>query len=252
MENNCNICPAQPVKPSGCCGCEECKPFSTKYYHLPLWRANDVTSWMVGLNKAMTDIDQLFHDFALRTGTEGEPSDLVETVQALQASVDCLEKFRVKTIEDLAATTKVVSDMLGNIDLINQKIRGLEFDQSNTNVRVKGIEQQLVDIKNDIKELYERADVADAGIEENTQKFADLQKQLGEEIATRTEVDSKLNSDILDLQNKCNEISDESNTGFDAVRITINNLVERIEALEAKTTGGTTAPPSAADWKEPE
>ena len=214
----CNTCPAVPVKPTGCCDCDECKPFSTKYYHLPLWKANDVTSWMLGLNKAMTEIDQLFHDFALRTGIEGVPDDLVETVQKLQASVDCLEEFRVKTIEDLASTTKVVSDMLGNIDLINEKLRGLAFDQSNTNTRVKVIEQELVVVKNDVKELYERADAADAGIAENTQKFADLQNQLAEEIAKRTEESSNLNSDILTIQNK------------------IDVLAERITALENPTT----------------
>lgn len=222
MNNNCNTCPAEPVKPSGCCGCEECKPYSTKYYHLPLWKANDVTSWMLGLNKAMTDIDQLFHDFALRTGIEGVPDDLVETVQKLQSSVDCLEKFRIQTIEDLASTTKVVSDMLGNIDLINEKLRGLAFDQSNTNTRVKGIEQELVVVKNDIKELYERADGADAGIAENTQKFADLQKQLADEVARLDEEFTKLETDATEeFTNIINQIT------------TINN---RLDALENAST----------------
>lgn len=186
MSNECNVCPAQPVKPSGCCGCDDCRPYSTKYYHLPLWRANDVTSWLVGINKAMVDIDQLFHDFALRTGIEGVPDDVVTTVQQLQASVDCLEDFRRSTIEDLAATTKVVSDALGSIDLVNEKLRGLGFAQSNTEVRIKGIEQELSDIKDNITTLFSRVEKLDASVEENTESIGNLNEQLASEV-TRLE-----------------------------------------------------------------
>ena len=117
--------------------------YVTKYYGLPLWRANDVTSWMVGLNSAMEKIDMLFHNFALRTGIDGQPTDLTLAVTSLETNMKQLLNWQGNQLKDMAQTTKVVADILGSIDLINEKIRLLNFNYSNLDVRVKSLEQQF-------------------------------------------------------------------------------------------------------------
>lgn len=244
-----NFCPANPCYPIDQCDpcnkcdycdpcdpCNTCNPYVTRFYKLPLWKANDVTSWMTGLNGAMIMIDQLFHDFSLRTGIEGVPDEVVETVQQLQESVNCLEQFRLKTIEDLSSTTKIVSDILGNIDLINQKIRGLEFNQSSASVRIKGIEQQLVDINSDIDSLVEKTETNEAGISENTQKFADLQQQLAEEIAKTNTLSTELDQAILDIWEDLNQLTSTVNTTNENVKNEITDLKARVILLENNST----------------
>lgn len=172
-------CPSlpYPCPPSNCVPVDPCDPcYSTRhvtqYYHLPLWRANDVVSWLVGLNGAMKQIDALFHDFALRTGIDGEPTDLIRQVAELKTNQDNLLEWQTIAIKDMAATTKVVSDVLANFDLVNEKIRTLNFNYSNLDVRVRQIEQKLEEsgtgiakILESIMELKNRTDTLEEQVE---------------------------------------------------------------------------------------
>jgi len=163
FNNDCKTCPALPRRPFDCGHCKH-KPHGTQYYDLPLWKANDVTSWMVGINGAMIKIDCLFHQFALRTGIDGIPEEIADAVSKLQCSVNALEEWQKVAIKDMAGTTKVVADTLASLDLINEKIRQLNFNYGNLDVRVKSLESGDNDISAQITKLIENIDAVQTEI----------------------------------------------------------------------------------------
>lgn len=175
--DNCEMCPAFPKKPHDCGDCELCepKPKTTKFYHLPLWRANDITSWMVGLNSAMMKIDELFHQFALRTGIDSAPEELVTQVETLTRSVDALLEWQEKASNDITGTNKIVTGVLGQLDIINEKIRQLNFNYSNLDTRMLTVETSQNNAATQTDKLVENVDALTTTIAELTARVEKLE-----------------------------------------------------------------------------
>lgn len=173
----CEACPAFPRKPHDCGDCECCepRPKTTKFYHLPLWRANDITSWMVGLNSAMMKIDELFHQFALRTGIDSAPEELVTQVETLTRSVDALLEWQEKASNDITGTNKIVTGVLGQLDIINEKIRQLNFNYSNLDTRMLTVETSQNNAATQTDKLVENVDALTTTIAELTARVEKLE-----------------------------------------------------------------------------
>lgn len=151
-------CMPLPPCPPPVFGCPSdcCPPKTTKYYHLPLWRANDTTSWLYGLNNAFMQIDALFHQFALRTGICGSADELSETVEKLEMVVECLQGDNCKTLKDLSELTKVVADSLANQELLNEKLSVLQKQVTNVGLRVQNLETAGAASSNELNELKDQ------------------------------------------------------------------------------------------------
>lgn len=196
---DCNTCPELPKKPANCGCCENNCGSRTKYYGLPLWRATDVTSWMVGINGAMEKIDCLFHNFALRTGIDGIPEEIVTTVTKLQVSVTKLEKWQCTAIEESANITKVLADTLAQLDLINEKLRQLVFNYNNVDTRMKSAETSIQTLKDEVGKITENLNTfigsVTTELEEVTAKITELETTTGDH-TTRIEACEQKDTDI--------------------------------------------------------
>lgn len=150
--------------------CEH-KPHTTKYFGLPMWKANDVTSWLYGMNKAMIEIDKLFHDFALRTGIDGVPEELVTNVTNIENSIAILENQMRKNIGDIAETTKIVANTLANIEVIENKIKNLNFNYSNIDLRLASTENTSASVQAEVNKLAENMSILESN-------YADLEARV--------------------------------------------------------------------------
>lgn len=142
-----------PCFPAPCPPLDDCFPHhhhehfhancgETKYYKLPLWKANTTTSWMYGINKAMMQIDFLFHQFALRTAINGSTDELQALVEKLELEVECLRGDVSKNVTTLAELSKVIADTLAADEVRDEKLRRLNTELKNLSLRVSGLETQ--------------------------------------------------------------------------------------------------------------
>ena len=181
-QNNCGCAPAPncpslvtpvfPVQP-GNCGCEQ---LVTKYYGLPLWQANQVTSWLVGINTAMERIDKVLHDFALRTGINGEPADYILQVQDNTANIKQLLQWQITAIKDLSQLTSVTSQCLANLELMQQKVNNLNFNYNNVDVRLQSVENTVGnDLTQQVEKLTNNLSVIQTNLTELTTRVDKLE-----------------------------------------------------------------------------
>lgn len=125
----------------------------TKYYKLPLWKANTVTSWLYGINKAMMQIDFLFHQFALRTAINGSTDELQNLVEKLELDVDCLNSQVSKSIQEIAELSKVLADSLATDEVRDEKLRRYSTELRNLTIRISSVEASSGNSAEDIKLL---------------------------------------------------------------------------------------------------
>lgn len=125
----------------------------TKYYKLPLWKANTTTSWMYGINKAMMQIDFLFHQFALRTAINGSTDELQNLVEKLELEVECLNSQVSKNIQEIAELSKVVADSLATDEVRDEKLRRYSTELRNLAIRISSVETSSGNSDEKIKSL---------------------------------------------------------------------------------------------------
>lgn len=87
----------------------------TSYYDLPIYQADDPTSWLTDFNGAMEKIDAALHAIAQGGGGGGETINVVQTTG--QSTTDVMSQ-------------KAVSDQLATI---NTEISGAESSLANIN-----------------------------------------------------------------------------------------------------------------------
>lgn len=157
---------------NGDCGsCDHtssCKHFGgkvTKHFHLPLWKANTVTSWLYGINKAMIQIDELFHMFALRTSIDGTPDELSNQVILLEKKVKALSKDVCDNTSTLADMTKVIANILADNEIENQKYKILREELSTIKLRLDNLtlsggnsDEKLKEVEVRLNSLSDRID----------------------------------------------------------------------------------------------
>ena len=175
-QNNCPsvVPPIYPYPPT--CNCGNTGDYVTKYFGLPLWRANDVTSWLVGINKAMEKIDLLFHNFALRTGIDGQPNDLTLSVTQLENSVSELKAWQKQAMTDMANLTQVVSNIMSQSNVMGKKIELINVNMSNLDVRMKSVEIGNGNNESQVNKILETVTSMSTQIEELQKQVEELTK----------------------------------------------------------------------------
>lgn len=137
--------------PINACDCHS--KHTTKYFHLPLWRANDVTSWLYGINSAMMRIDDLFHMFALRTSIDGSSDELADAVNKLEKRVECLQADNTKNLETIANLSKVITDMISTGNIRDDKIKHIQDNSRYTRLLIEGNGTAISNLKEKINML---------------------------------------------------------------------------------------------------
>lgn len=154
------------------------KPYVTKYFGFPLWRANDTTSWLTGINKAMIEIDEALHQFALRTGVDGLPDETIEAVSRLEKTVENLALENEKNVRTLSEMTKVTANILAEIELINTKLRVLNTNYANVDTRLKSVETGSSGNESQVEKLLENVTAISDKLSSLTATVEDIKKRV--------------------------------------------------------------------------
>lgn len=135
-----------PPPPKPGCGCGE----STPNYGLPLWKASDVTSWLMQMNGAMLRIDTIMHDLALRTGINGLPDDLVTTVSKLCQDVQQLNSMTCELGNKTANMELLMQNMNTSFSAMKTDIASMQLSLTNFDTRLMTVDSANQQNKNDI------------------------------------------------------------------------------------------------------
>lgn len=234
--------PEVPSCGSGCVGSGDhtCGPFPpstgccTEYYHLPLWKANTVTSWLWGINSAMVKIDSLFHDFALRTKLEDSDFEIVDEVNGLGDRVETLEDNLGSAYSDLANLTGQISSVVAQIELCNNKLATMMYNLNNFEVRLKTTELKGENTDADLSNVNAGLEgLKQAQTEWNTEA-GKVHEVLSGQIQSQLEWNKKIET-YIEAQKKWNEESGEVHTRLNGQVSTLSQQVadgaERVETI---------------------
>lgn len=136
-------CPPRPCPPDPCQN-------RTPNYGLPLWKASDVTSWLMQMNGAMLRIDNIMHDLALRTGINGLPDDLVTTVSKLCQDVAVLNCTVGELSNKQANQDLLMQNMNTQFSAMKTDIASLQLSITNLDTRVMTVDSANQQNRNDI------------------------------------------------------------------------------------------------------
>lgn len=178
-------CPPRPCPPDPCQN-------RTPNYGLPLWKASDVTSWLMQMNGAMLRIDNIMHDLALRTGINGLPDDLVTTVSKLCQDVAVLN-----------CTVGELSNKQANQDLLMQ----------NMNTQFSAMKTDIASLQLSITNLDTRVMTVDSANQQNRNDITLIKSDLNMLSKTVT----NLSSNLTQFQNATNQTLATLQTSVDAI-----------------------------------
>lgn len=145
--------PPCPPRPGCTPGCSD----QTPNYGLPLWKASDVTSWLMQINGAMLRIDTIMHDLALRTGINGLPDDLVSTVSKLNQDVEVLKCSIADLGNKTASTELIVQNMNTQVAAIKTDLSSITINLTNLDTRLMTVDTKTENLEN--KMTLMRSDV---------------------------------------------------------------------------------------------
>lgn len=181
-------CPPPP-KPG--CGCGD----STPNYGLPLWKASDVTSWLMQLNGAMLRIDTIMHDLALRTGINGLPDDLVTTVSKLCQDMEQMKCMVGELGNKTANMELLMQNMNTSFSAMKTDIASMQLSLTNFDTRLMTVDSANQQNKNDITLIKTDLNMLSQTVNALQQNFTQYQ------MAT--------NQTLAELQSQINDNSDE-------------------------------------------
>lgn len=145
--------PPCPPRPGCTPGCSD----QTPNYGLPLWKASDVTSWLMQINGAMLRIDTIMHDLALRTGINGLPDDLVSTVSKLNQDVEVLKCSIADLSNKTASAELIVQNMNTQVAAIKTDLSSITINLTNLDTRLMTVDTKTENLDN--KMTLMRSDV---------------------------------------------------------------------------------------------
>lgn len=145
--------PPCPPRPGCTPGCSD----QTPNYGLPLWKASDVTSWLMQINGAMLRIDTIMHDLALRTGINGLPDDLVTCVSKLTQDVEVLKCTIGELGNKTASTELIVQNMNTQVAAIKTDLSSITINLTNLDTRLMTVDTKTENLEN--KMTLMRSDV---------------------------------------------------------------------------------------------
>lgn len=190
-------CPPVPgcgPNPPGCSN-------HTPNYGLPLWKASDVTSWLMQMNGAMLRIDTILHDLALRTGINGLPDDLVTTVSNL-----------CQNYEVLKCTVSEMGNKQANLELLmqnlNTQVSAMKTDVSAMSISITNFDTRLLSqesvtgaIRNDINLIKADMNMLNKTLTNLASSFTQFQQTASQQLAEHSAA-------IQALQNNATSLND--------------------------------------------
>lgn len=190
-------CPPVPgcgPNPPGCSN-------HTPNYGLPLWKASDVTSWLMQMNGAMLRIDTILHDLALRTGINGLPDDLVTTVSNL-----------CQNYEVLKCTVSEMGNKQANLELLmqnlNTQVSSMKTDVSAMSISITNFDTRLLSqesvtgaIRNDINLIKADMNMLNKTLTNLASSFTQFQQTASQQLAEHSAA-------IQALQNNATSLND--------------------------------------------
>lgn len=195
--------PTRPLPPMPGWPCPPPKPDcsnKTPNYGLPLWRASDVTSWLMQMNGAMLRIDTIMHDLALRTGINGLPDDLVTTVSKLCQDVGVLQC----TVGELQNKTCNMELLMQNLNTsmgaIKTDIASIQLNLTNMDTRIMTVDSANQQLRNDmtlVKSDLNMLSNTVTNLQSNVQQF---QQATNSTLAEHTAAISELQNDVVEQQ----------------------------------------------------
>ena len=102
---------------------------STTNYNLPIYAPDDVTSWLVTWNGAMTELDKIISNVQKMAEAAGADVTLVEqAVEQLKTSVQQLNTAVTKNAEDITTANGEISGIKVNLTNLNGEVVNLKAD----------------------------------------------------------------------------------------------------------------------------
>lgn len=159
--------PPCPPRPGCTPGCSD----QTPNYGLPLWKASDVTSWLMQINGAMLRIDTIMHDLALRTGINGLPDDLVSTVSKLNQDVEVL-KCSIADLSNKSANTELI------VQNMNTQVAAIKTDLSSITINLTNLDTRLMTVDTKTENLENKVTLMRSDVNMIQQSINNLQSNM--------------------------------------------------------------------------
>ena len=131
--------------------------FETKHYKLPQWQEGTPTSWLTQLNMAFRQIDELFHDMALRTAIDGLPDETVEEVVRLSNQVTEIETNLTANIKTVTNLGQLVSNINESLATVQTRLETITTNATALDTRMTAIESRMTALEarvNKIEKTY--------------------------------------------------------------------------------------------------
>ena len=198
-------CPPKPYPP-----CPPCPPpcpprpvttYSTPNYHLPQWKASDITSWLVQMNMAMMQIDTALHKLALSTGVDGVPQDLIDQITKLEEAVTLLENMYTAVDN----RTENLNQLVTNINTI---IANLQTTMQTLTTNFVNLDTRFTTVELQASNAVEKANKMEVNLNTTIKTVDDLKNrvvQLETTSASHQATLDAIEEEIQNLQNKNDE-----------------------------------------------
>ena len=202
-------CPPKPYPP-----CPPCPPpcpprpvttYSTPNYHLPQWKASDVTSWLTQMNMAMMQIDTALHKLALSTGVDGVPQELIEQITKLEEAVTLLENMYTAVDN----RTENLNQLVTNINTI---IANLQTTMQTLTTNFVNLDTRFTTVELQANNAVEKVNKMEVNLNTTIKTVDDLKNrvvQLETTSASHQATLDAIEEEIQNLQNK-NDKQDSS------------------------------------------
>lgn len=126
---------------------------STEHYQLPLWQADTLTSWLTTMNYAMTRIDDILHDQALRTSVDGLPDEQIEELVRLSNLTSEMQQD-VNTLKETVGNMLIsMGNLQTSITDLTSRIQILTTNTVNLDTRMTTIENRMSDLEARVSKL---------------------------------------------------------------------------------------------------
>lgn len=225
MSEKCPVC-NQPINQCSCgcykppTPCPPKSPLTTENYHLPLYRASDVTSWLIQFNNAMIDIDKIMHSLALRTNTVPEVSEeLISTVEKLESEVQELQLTSDELVTSNGNLAAQVATAMQSLANANQSIQTLMLNTTNLDTRMGTVETNVLNLQTNFTKLQENVNA----VAENYTALTDRVETLE---AARTDIEEWQESATETISGKL-----DKSAAFEFI------YTDKLHQLSAQVTG---------------